>query len=197
MGTVMSIINWLDIHEGFISSLFGLATIVIACLALQSWKKELKAKKLYDLNYTAYKFLVDLKSNIANFERIEFLCGCADETDFNNEIIPFFECSKKELSELNLNLKQIGSKDKAISYFTEIINLYTAKESDDYAGIVQPRLNKETDEIVESDVYKKNFYYDYFSTDDNGKKCKFYKSFNENLKIGISFFENEMKKFWK
>ena len=55
----LSIITFCDKHEGLITSVIGLITLIVAVLALFTWKNEFKAKKKYKLYNQAYYFLFE------------------------------------------------------------------------------------------------------------------------------------------
>lgn len=194
----MDIINWIDIHEGFISSLMALLTLVVAIIALNTWKQELKAKKLYELHYKAYEQLDNLKIELKELTRFYKDYGdSVDEEYFNNKISKYFIKNLVEIKELALNLSQINEKDTTIQYFSKIFKDYSLRMSDLNYGQMQTRYISEAGEVEEYDPFYKNFYEDYFYTNDENKLDGLQTEINSKIELGLKYYDSKIKKFFK
>ena len=194
----MSIITWFDVHQGFLSSLFSFLTFYIAVKALNKWKQELKAKKLYELHYKAYTQLNNLKNELDSWTSFYKDMDEAYNPDiFNSKMADYFKQNLNAMEELALNLSQINEKDNTIQYFTKIFKTYSVRESELYYGQLQSRINPQTGEIEEYDPFCKNFSEDYFFTNDQGQFDGMHVEINSRIDAGIKYFDEQIKKFFK
>ena len=194
----MTVASFFNEFQGLISSILGISTLIVAIIALNTWKQELKAKKLYELHYKAYKQLDNLKIELHNLKEFYKDFGESINDDcFNNQISKFFIKNLDEINELALNLSQINEKNKTIEYFSKIYRDYSLKSSDLNYGQMQTRYISETGEVEEYDPFYKNFTEDYFQENDNEKFDDFHNEINSKIEAGLKYFDEKIKKFFK
>lgn len=194
----MCVITFFNQYQGLISSLIGFFTLIVAVVALNTWKQELKAKKLYELHYKAYKLLSNLKNELAEWRQFyKDMDEAFNPEDFNNQMAYFFKSNLETIEELALNLSQINEKDDTIQYFAKIFNYYSLKISDLNYGQIQTRINPNTGSIEDYDPFYKNLSADYFYLDENGKFGEMHNKINSKIDDGLKYFDDKIKNFFK
>ena len=194
----MTVASFFNEFQGLISSLLGFATLIVAIIALNTWKKELKAKRCYELHYKAYRQLESLKTKLLNLTTFYRDFGeCMSNDYFNNQIVEHFIKNFDELKELALNLSQINEKDTTIQYFSKLFKDYSTLLSEVNYGQLKVRQNLVTGKFEEYDPYNKNFAEDYFQENDNGKFDDFHNEINSKIDTGLKYFDERIKKFFK
>ncbi len=196
---IINIIGLCDQHEGFITAIVGLVTVIIAYLALRSWKKELKAKKEYKVYKDVYKFLLTLREKIQYIKKYYKEVGDDDEIEnkINNEMGQYFEKNLVPIQSLKLDLMGLNDTNDIIQYFLKNFKKYSAKISDRPGWGVQSVWNDETRCEQDIDQYEKSFYYDFFCTNDDDTRKILYIEFPKKINEGLAYFEQKIQKFFK
>lgn len=194
----LNIITFCDKHEGFVSAGIGLVTVIIAYIALQSWKNELKAKKEYTVYKDVYKFLLSLREKIQYIKKYYKEVGDDDEIEnkINNEMGQYFEQNLGLIQSLKLDLMELNDTNDIIQYFLEKFKKYSAKISDRPGWGVQSVWDSEGN-VLEIDPYEENFYYDFFCTNDDDTRKELYIEFPKKIDEGLAYFEQEIRNFFK
>ena len=185
--------NWLNIISICISAL----SMYFAYKALSAWKSQ----KKYEAYKCAYKFLISLQEKIVYMKELYKELDLFDETEeenrINEEIGQYFKKNLGLVKSVELDLIQVSNKNKIIPYFAEKFKLYSGKISDRPCSSIQRVCNYETGEEWDIDPYNKNFYEDFFLTDEEDNKKELYITFHKNIDEGLESFAKEIKKFFK
>ncbi len=183
----IDMIDKVDKHEGFLTTIIGLGTVLIALEALKTWKKELKAKKLFEIHSASYTLLKNFQS------KLDYLNKWYKEQDddefikcfVTNQIGLFCRKELKTLQDLTTNLSIVDKKDTTLYFFLGKFKEYSKMESDLYTG------------SGKEDRYLNNFYSEYFSLTDNGYFKEFHTNFNHKVETAIEHFYKKMEEFYK
>lgn len=194
----LNIITFCDKHEGFITAIVGLVTVIIAYIALHSWKKELKAEKEYTVYKDVYKFLLTLREKIQYIKKYYKEVGDDDEMEnkINNEMGQYFEQNLGLIQSFKLDLMGLNDTNDIIQYFLKNFKKYSAKISDRPGWGIQTVWDSEG-RVREIDPYEKSFYYDFFCTNDDDTRKELYIEFPKKIDEGLAYFEQEIQNFFK
>lgn len=198
----LSIITFCDKHEGLISSVIGLITLIVAVLALSNWKKELKAEKEYKVYKNVYKFLLSLQEKLQYIKEYYKEMVYRDdegnlEDEINDKIGQYFKKNLELVQSLELDLMGINDTNDIIPYFLKIFKSYSAKISDRPGYGIQTVCDYETERKWDIDPYEKNFYGDFFCTNDDDTRKELYIKFPKKINEGLNYFREKIQKFFK
>lgn len=201
---LLDIIKLCDKHEGFISAGIWLVTVLIACIALQSWQNEFKAQKTYKIHKEACEFLFDFKFNLKYLyldfyndtkEQKKELNAIISETNKNFE--DFCVRHLEKVQRLQLSLNQINEGHTVINGIAKLIELYFFDFSDTPNEIIQPVVKNLIPKGVDSKLYTYNFCQEYFSLMEDGTPNPKYEKLKTDIDNGLKFFEKKIQKFFK
>lgn len=192
----LSIITFCDKHEGLISSVIGFITLIVAVLALFTWKNEFKAKKKYKLYNQAYYFLFEfnwfLKILHSNYnDMTEHKDELEIENFINDKCCKYFKNNLKEAQYLLLNLKQINENFIIFQKIETLMRTYIYKYTDRPCHDMPIDING--NEIT---PYINSFYKEYLMNEDTNEVSRL-TIFRNDIENNMKNFEKEIQKFFK
>ena len=184
------------IHKDFFEMIFKAFTVIIACLALSTWKEELKAKKLYELNTKAYNILLGIKNCITESFLKEDLIN-DDNGDISYLMCDFFRTNLKDIQTIYPDLVRIKQNVLYFEYFKKLAEKYSIKNTDDIYFQEQEYNNETGDLEPVQEEFNNWFWSDYTRTKADDSPCDFQIEFDKNLEKGLKFYDGEIAKYYK
>ena len=167
----------------------------IANKALSTWKEEIKAKKLYELNTRAYELLASI-NNCINESKQRDEVDTDDYGNISHLMCDLFRTKLNDMQVVYLDLVRIKQNIFYFEYFKKLAEKYSAKKSDDI--FYQEEFNFIGNEMQNLEIdYKNWFWTDYTKIKKDGSFCDFHNEFNKMLSKGLDFYNSEIAKYYK
>ena len=182
-------------HKDFFEIIFKTLTIIVACLALSTWKKEIKAKKLYEINSAIYSLLTKIQAKIKESEQMNTYRD-DDEGDVSSIMCYFFRENKYQLNNLLDDSNRVKQNTQYIKYFCDLAEKYYKKASDS-PYFEEKYINPESgEEEYNVDNFENWFWSDYTRYVSEDKYCEFHNEFNKYLKEALNFYNKKISEYY-